>query len=201
MNNIIYINSYTPDKGDKFMCTILKKIKNKSAFELLQYYNIELSPPIDISLLLEQIGISVISKDFTEIENTSGYDRGSILGAAISKDEDLAIFYRKQDTYNRKIFTVAHELGHCCLHSDSLKISHVEFRTTNTYKDIREQEVNIFAGELLIPEIVLMPIYNKYILPSLKELSKIFCVSTNVMAARLEYLNLSYFKDISITEE
>ena len=202
MNNIIYINSYTPDKGDKkFMCTILKKIKNKSAFELLQHYNIELTPPIDISLLLEQIGISVISKDFAEIEDISGYDRGAILGAAISKDEDLAIFYRKQDTYNRKIFTVAHELGHCCLHSDSLKISHIEFRTTNTYKDIREQEVNIFAGELLIPETVLMPIYNKYILPSLKELSKIFCVSTNVMAARLEYLNLSYFKDISITEE
>lgn len=201
MNNIIYINCYTPDKRDKLMCTILKKIKNKSAFELLQYYNIELSPPIDISLLLEQIGISVISKDFTEIEDVGGYDRGSILGAAISKDEDLAIFYRKQDTYNRKIFTVAHELGHCCLHSDSLKISHVEFRTINTYKDIREQEVNIFAGELLIPEIVLMPIYNKYILPSLKELSKIFCVSTNVMAARLDYLNLSYFKDISITEE
>lgn len=199
MNNIIQFR--TCDKGNIHMCTILKKIKNKSAYELLLEYNIILTPPIDISLLLEQIGISVISKDFTEIENIGGYDRGSILGAAISKDEDLAIFYRKQDTYNRKIFTVAHELGHCCMHSDSLKISHIEFRTTDTYEDIREREVNIFAGELLIPELVLMPIYNKYILPSLKELSKTFCVSTNVMAARLDYLNLSYFKDTGINEE
>lgn len=183
------------------MCTILKNIKNKTAYELLQENNIALTPPIDISLLLEQIGISVISKDFTEVENIGGYERGSILGAAISKDEDLAIFYRKQDTYNRKIFTVAHELGHCCMHSDSLRISHIELRTTDTYNDVREREVNIFAGELLIPEIVLMPIYKEYILPSLRDLSKRFCVSTNVMAARLDYLNLNYFKDIDINEE
>ena len=200
MNNIIYF--YTPlNVGDIHMCTILKNIKNKTAYELLQENNIALTPPIDISLLLEQIGISVISKDFTEVENIGGYERGSILGAAISKDEDLAIFYRKQDTYNRKIFTVAHELGHCCMHSDSLRISHIELRTTDTYNDVREREVNIFAGELLIPEIVLMPIYKEYILPSLRDLSKRFCVSTNVMAARLDYLNLNYFKDIDINEE
>ncbi len=201
MSNIINFYSSFLDKGGVHMCTILKKIKNKSAFELLQEYNINLSPPIDISLLLELIGISVISKDFTEIENIGKYDRGIILGAAISRGEDLAIFYRKQDTYNRKIFTVAHELGHCCMHSDSLKISHIEFRTINTYSDNREREVNIFAGELLIPEVVLMPIYKKYLLPSLKGLSKTFGVSTNVMAARLDYLGLSYFKDVYITDE
>lgn len=200
MNNIIYFSREKHNlkySGEFIMCTILQNIKNKTPLELLNEYRIELTPPIDISLLLEQIGISVISRDFTIDEDLGGYERGSILGAAISKGDDLAIFYRKNDTYNRKVFTVAHELGHCCKHADDFKISHVEFRTTNTYKDVRERDVNIFAGELLIPKCVLMPIYNKYILPSLKDLSETFCVSTNVMAARLDYLRLNYFKDIN----
>lgn len=204
MNNIIYFTDVKKRfliQGDDIMCSILQKIKNKTPMELLNEYRIDLVPPIDISLLLEQIGISVISKDFTDVENIGNYPHGSILGAAISKGDDLAIFYRKNDTYNRKIFTVAHELGHCCLHTDDLKISHIEFRTVDTYKDKRERDVNIFAGQLLIPKHVLIPIYNKYILPSLKDLSEIFCVSTNVMAARLDYLRLNYFKDTKISEE
>ncbi len=183
------------------MCTILEKIKNKSALELLKEYNIELKPPINISLLLDKIGISVISKDFSQVEKESNCEPGSILGAAFSKGNDLAIFYRKFDTYNRKIFTIAHELGHCCKHSENLKISHVELRTNMDTYDDHEKEANIFAGELLIPEQLLIEKYNEFIIPSLKTLSTIFGVSTNVMAARLDYLNLDYYKDVNISEE
>ena len=201
MNNIRYFHTYVWDKGGVRMCAILEKIKNKNAYELLQEYNIELKPPINISLLLDKIGISVIAKDFSEVEDNVGYDRGSILGAAISKGNSLAIFYRKFDTYNRKMFTVAHELGHCCKHSEDLKISHIELRTTENVLDNHEVEANIFAGELLIPEPLLMQKYNDFIIPSLKTLSIIFGVSTNVMSARLDYLNLDYFKDVVISEE
>lgn len=195
-NNIIefYI---TKDKVI-YMCTILRKIQNKTALELLEEYGIELKPPIDVSTLLEKIGISVIAKDFSEVEKNSGVAFGTILGAAMSKNDNLAIFYKKTDTYNRKIFTIAHELGHCCKHAENLKISHIELRTDMINE--HETEANIFAGELLIPEKVLMPIYKKFIIPSLSALSEIFCVSTNVMAARLEYLGLDYFKDTDISE-
>lgn len=187
--------------GGDFMCTILEKIKGKTPLELLNEYNIALTPPIDISLLLDNIGISVISKDFTYIEQQYGYGHGSILGAAFSNGDDLAIFYKKSDTYNRKIFTIAHELGHCCKHAESLKISHIELRTSCNTENPHEIEANIFAGELLIPKPLLMEKYNEFIIPSLKTLSIIFGVSTNVMAARLDYLNLDYFKDIKISEE
>lgn len=206
MNNIIMF-SLTNNKrkiitsGGDYMCTILEKIKDKKPMDLLKEYDIPLEPPIDISSLLDRIGISVIAKDFTEMEERSKLEYGTILGAAFSKDDNLAIFYRKSDTYNRKIFTIAHELGHCCKHSENLKISHIELRTANRTLDVHEKEANIFAGELLIPETILMKNYNEFIIPSLKTLSIIFGVSTNVMAARLDYLNLDYYKDIIISEE
>lgn len=201
MNNIINYNSTYKRYGGDHMCTILEKIKNKTPNDLLTEYRIDLTPPINISLLLEKIGISVISKDFSEAEDSVGYDRGSILGAAISNGDNLAIFYRKQDTYSRKIFTVAHELGHCCKHSENLKISHIELRTTDTIFDEHEIEANIFAGELLMPKKILLEKYKQFIIPSLQTLSTIFGVSTNVMAARLDYLHLDYYKDTSLSEE
>lgn len=197
-NNIIRF--YTTKDRVRLMCAILEKIQNKTALELLEEYSIELKPPIDISTLLERIGISVIAKDFTKVEKKSGIPTGTILGAAISKEDDLAIFYKNTDTYNRKIFTIAHELGHCCKHAENLKISHIELRTDIEKFNEHEKEANIFAGELLIPEIVLRPYYDKLLVPSLDALSKIFCVSANVMAARLDYLGLDYIVDTDIDE-
>lgn len=204
MNNIIDFTKVKQKKtnyGGDNMCNILEKIKNKNAIDLLKEYSIKLEPPIDIASLLDKIGISVIAKDFSDIEKQSGCKPGSILGAAISKGDNLAIFYRKADTYNRKIFTIAHELGHCCKHSKNLKISHVELRTTIDIHDSHEIEANIFAGELLIPEELLMEKYKEFIIPSLNALSLIFRVSSNVMAARLDYLGLEYLKDVKVSEE
>lgn len=204
MNNIICYTALIhkrTNRGDDFMCAILEKINGKSALELLNEYNIALEPPIDISSLVDRIGISLIAKDFSIIERQSGCEIGSILGAAISNGNNLAIFYRKLDTYNRKIFTIAHELGHCCKHSENLKISHVEFRTSNSFSDKHEIEANIFAGELLIPHQILMDTYYSFIIPSLKTLSEIFGVSANVMSARMDFLGLDYYKDADISEE
>ena len=47
-----------------------EKIKNKTPYELLTEYDIPLKAPIDISSLLEKIGISTIANDFTEVEKS-----------------------------------------------------------------------------------------------------------------------------------
>lgn len=186
--------------GD-FMCEILKKLNGKTASELLKEYNIPLSPPIDISLLLSRIGISEIPSDFTEIENILNYRPGDILGIIYAKNNKLGIFYRETDSINRKRFTMAHEIAHCCLHSNSLEERHIELRNANTEYDEKEMDANIFAGELLIPRDVLIGIHRQFLVaPPLSTLSKIFCVSTNVMAARLDYLNMPYIKDTTINE-
>lgn len=181
------------------MCKILKKLQGKSAQQILEENYVSLSPPIDLYLLLERLHISALGEDFSVIENAVGYEQGEILGAAISKGDWLTIFYRKGDSENRKRFVIAHELGHCALHTETLKAEHIELRKNSNSEDYREKSANIFAGELLIPEKSLREIYGRLFNPSLAVLAQIFKVSTNVMAARLDHLALPYFKDTYYT--
>ncbi len=186
------------------MCAILEKIRNKSPYQLFDEYNISMMPPINISLLLDKIGISVIAKDFSDIEEMAGSKPGSVLGAAFSNNDNLTIFYKKSDSLHRKKFTIAHELAHCCLDCPQNESSHIEFRL-EPFINMSEEELqkerraNIFAGQLLIPKDLLLSYYDKMIIPSLTELAKIFEVSSSVMAARLDYLKKAYYKD-SVTE-
>lgn len=192
-------------RGDKVMCTILKKLRDKTPYDLLKEYEISSTPPIDISKLMDNMGISTIAKDFTEIEKDTGVQIGSVLGAAFSNKDNLAIFYKKSDSLHRKKFTIAHELAHCCLHCPTDESSHIEFRLEPFAINLPEEELekerqaNIFAGQLLIPKDALLKHYEQMLIPSLTELAMIFDVSTSVMAARLDYLKMPYYKD-SVTE-
>ena len=182
------------------MCDILRLLKGKSAEQLLEENDIDITkPPIDIKKLVTSLGISVLKKDFSDIEKMAKAPKGSILGAAISEGNNLTIFYQAEATYNRMRFTVAHELAHCCLHSENLEMQHVEFRldVINNSSE-HEKEANIFAGELLIPKKLLDQEYKKFIIPSLTALAKIFEVSETVMAARLDVLQYAYLKDAQI---
>lgn len=205
MSNVIDFRAYILDKGGETMATILEEIRNKKPYELLEKYKISSTPPIDISKLLENIGISTISQDFSEIERIKQVERGSILGAALSSGDDLAIFYNRFDSLHRIKFTISHELAHCCLHCPTNESTHIEYRLylfsgLSPQELKKEKEANIFAGELLIPEKVLKKYYDEMIIPSLSSLSKIFDVSTSVMAARLDYLKMPYYKDRPIDE-
>ena len=165
-------------EGEK-MCVILKRLSGKSAEQLLEENDIDMTkPPIDIKKLVSSLGISVLKRDFSDIEAQANAPKGSILGATISRGNNLTIFYQSDATYNRMRFTVAHELAHCCLHS--------------------KREANIFAGSLLIPEKLLDQEYKKFLVPSLSALAELFEVSGTVMAARLDCLNYSYLKDARI---
>ncbi len=196
----LYIFSKEQKKGCGIMCKILRDIQGKSPEELLSIYGIVNEPPINIDKLVSNIGISVIPMDFSIIEKQVDINSGSILGAAIAQADNLNIFYRKNNTENRRRFTIAHELAHCCLHTNNLIDHHVEFRESDTFNKKEEREANIFAGKLLIPETALYNICNQLLVPSLDALTKIFKVSSTVMVARLEYLKMPYLKDIEINE-
>lgn len=196
MGIIVYMIHKKKD-GDG-MNEILKELKGKNAEDLLAKIDTT-KPPVDIKKLVETLGISVRKKDFGDIEKLAKAREGTILGAAISKGNNLTVFYSDKATYNRMRFTVAHEIAHCCLHSDDLEVKHVELRTDADNE--HEQEANRFAGELLIPKKLLDKEYEKFIIPSLKTLAEIFDVSVNVMAARLDYLGYSYMKDAQLEKE
>ena len=197
--NILQFSMYERERSD-FMCKILKELQGKSAKALLNEYNILTEPPIDIDILLNNIGISVISVDFSKIESQVGIEKGSILGATVSEGENLSIFYRTDATENRRRFTIAHELAHCCLHTDHLIDHHIEFRANSKFLSGKEYDANVFAGALLIPEEALKTVYKQLLVPSLDTLSRIFKVSTTVMVARLDYLNMPYLEDSGVNE-
>ena len=187
-------------KEDGIMCEVLKNMRNKSAMDLLKENGISLTPPINISLLLQRLGIKEVAADFSDIEKILQYDSGEILGMTFAQEKQVGIFYRSSDSINRRRFTMAHEIAHCCLHTDTLTDKHIELRSSKTQNDPREYNANVFAGELLIPESSLKMIYEQLLVPSLSGLSEIFQVSTNVMAKRLDYLKMPYMKDEEISE-
>ena len=112
--------------GSDRMCTVLKKIRNKSAIELLEEYGLDKTVPIDIEQLLRAIGISAIGKDFSELEKRLDKPKGSILGMLLSSGNNAAIFYRKDDSYNRRRFTIANELARATNHLDNEMIEYLE---------------------------------------------------------------------------
>lgn len=199
-NKILNFNFYLRRKGGYNMCKILKNIQGRTADELLEIYAISYEPPIDIDKLVFNVGISIIPMDFSLIEQKANVPKGYILGATISQNDTVNILYRENNTENRRRFTIAHEIAHCCLHTDNLIDHHIELRDSYKSNSGKEYEANIFAGELLIPEKSLHNVYTRLIVPSLDALAKIFNVSSTVMVARLDYLKLPYFKDVEINE-
>lgn len=123
---------------------------------------------------------------------------------AIFKSDDgkYKIYINSSDTPNRQRFTLAHELGHYYLHKNTLeelngmidKQSPYLFRSTDIYdqlttdKRIMEEEANLFAAELLMPEEKVRKIWKHN--DDVKELAKFFWVSLSAMSFRLENLDL-----------
>ena len=182
------------------MCEILKKLQGKTAEQLLIEYGMQNDIPMDIEKLLRKIGIEVLPAPFEDIEEEIGLEKGDILGATLINDEAVTIFYRKEFYENRRKFIIAHELAHCCLHADSSKATHIQLRRESEENSLLEGEASVFAGQLLIPEKHLKAEHDKFIVPSLRALAEIFEVSTSVMGARMDYLNMPYYKDVQLSE-
>ncbi|HRH45286.1 MAG TPA: ImmA/IrrE family metallo-endopeptidase [Pyrinomonadaceae bacterium] len=156
------------------------------------------SPYVRIEDIVKNIGIELIEEDAND----------DIAGFLIKNyDEKTAIIgVNKNHKPNRRRFTIAHELGHFFLHnyegvhfdgkhSGSQMFLRDEKSTKGT--DIEEREANLFAAELLMPEILLQKDIAKineiYFIdedPKLKKLASDYRVSTQALTFRLA--NLGY---------
>jgi Zn-dependent peptidase ImmA (M78 family) len=124
-------------------------------------------------------------------------------GVLVVENGKGSIGYNPKDSYVRRRFTVAHELGHYVLHSNSnhLFVDNfflIKFRANNIYtKDEywQEQEANAFAAALLMPE----EFVNKELIDKnisnidegdfIEKLARKFEVSIPAMSFRLANLN------------
>lgn len=191
----------------KLMCKKIRELNGLTAEEILLLYGDD-SYPVDIEKILDRLGIKHDAYDFSDVEQqipSVVEKRGNILGAVTILNDDVNILYSKNSTSNRMRFTLAHELAHCCLHAESLENKgHVEFRFDGALMSYKEKAANVFAGKLLIPESALMKLYKSLIVPASDVIAREFGVSTTVMEARMEYLNLDFYsprKNANTSEE
>lgn len=125
------------DKRGKIVAENARKILSSSKF------NIKEDEPIrDICGLLEKAGIKIFTKEFNS---------DSFFGLSL-KEEDCgpAITVNSWDriSVERRIFSVAHELGHLLMHFNSETYNVDETDENET----EEKEADQFAGYFLMPE-------------------------------------------------
>lgn len=180
--------------GD-IMCMKLNELAGKKPLDILKEVNV-FSIPIDLDLILDKLGVIKIASSFSDLERALEKKPGSISGLVLFNEQDVGIYYKNDDDLEKKRFTIAHELGHCCLHENLLKDDYIEMLCDEEQViNKEEKEANDFASELLIPEEQLRIIHSRLILPSLNKLSEVFEVPKTLMIQRLTELKMTYYDD------
>jgi Zn-dependent peptidase ImmA (M78 family) len=141
-------------------------------------------PPVSPREIAETYGLGVEEVYFKD----SHKQVAGFIDFAASK-----IYVNADDPYNRKTFTIAHELGHFILHRDYFK-AHPEAyavllrRPMSAAGNALEKEANLFAGHLLVPRQFLDRFYK---IATVQELADLFAVSSDVIRIRLQQEHLA----------
>ncbi|MEP7104135.1 MAG: ImmA/IrrE family metallo-endopeptidase [Candidatus Dojkabacteria bacterium] len=139
----------------------------------------KVSTPIDVYRVAEKLGLKVQTGDISK-DNVS---------AIFQKDESRVIVQR-MDPQVRKNFSIAHEIGHFVLHKD--KDQEVYYRDDAMNLDVAskkdEQEANVFAAALLMPEFFVKRLWNQF--PDVLIIADAFKVSQVGAYFRLKNLGL-----------
>ncbi|MCL2562883.1 MAG: ImmA/IrrE family metallo-endopeptidase [Oscillospiraceae bacterium] len=168
-----------------------KKAYREIVENLLQN-NGQYSPPINVSAIANDLGITVLEETMPQ-GDVSGF-------IAKRPDGKICIYVNKDEHLNRQRFTIAHELAHYYLHykdksvDQSGVLDFVEYRNGIYTEEStgKESEANAFAAELLVPYYALEALWQAgYTDPA--ELANKFVVSTEMMIYRLK----NCFKDLN----
>ncbi len=149
------------------------------ALRVLEAYNIT-RPVVNVAEIAKGEGIEI-----KEITMPQGYE-----GVAGFHDKDKKVIYLDvSDHPARKLFTVAHELGHIFLEHKNYNVLFRIPKKDSKYPT-EESEANSFASHLLMPEFMLREYMKKYELSKLdyKVMADIFGVPLSSMRFTLEYL-------------
>jgi len=127
--------------------------KYSSAADLLSYLNLnhqfEISAPIDVDKIAFLLNFQVILDSSLE-------EDGVIGKISFNDGKPLVRINPIQNSYTpRRRFTLAHEIGHFCLHSNQNFPEFIDSQQTmsrtESYWNPIESEANNFAAQLLIP--------------------------------------------------
>ena len=151
-----------------------------------------LSLPIKIEDIAKGRGLKVIA-----------YPLGDDVSGLLAIQNGIAtISYNANESRVRRRFTIAHELGHYELHkekSDLFVDKQFIYRSTNSNNTVvnqeMEKEANYFASAILMPTDLLRKQLDKMNIDlasedGIKELAKLFEVSSTAMSVRISNLGL-----------
>lgn len=136
-------------------------------------------PVVDAVAIAERNGIQV-----KEIEMPTSYEDV----AGFYNEKEKTIYVAKDDKPTRKLFTVAHELGHALLEHKNYSVLLRIPNERTSYTRV-EKEANAFASHLLMPNFMLKEYLEKYHFTgsNYKEMADIFGVPIKAMKVQLEY--------------
>lgn len=169
--------------------TVRKSFAIETARNILEANNIHIAP---VDLLKIANSLNVIVESFRLPGGIEG------LSCKVSEDSYVVVINNTIRSNDRRIFTLAHELGHIALnhhHSIAPSFDATIFHTRNLclYSNPRiEREANIFASEIIMPVNMIIQSYLAGI-KSIKQLSRLFFVSEEAMKIKLKEIGLIKF--------
>lgn len=110
------------------------------------------APPVDVDTIAELLGILVSDAPKFAIE-----DINTIGKITLEKNEPARVWINPMENsyLPRRRFTLAHEIGHFCMHRSTNQTTFVDTKSTmnrsESYWNRSESEANNFAAELLMP--------------------------------------------------
>ena len=135
---------------------------------LLSKHGMERMIPIHLGNLCRSLGIKICHSEATHID-----------GTLFIRGDRKIILVSTALPYERRRFTIAHELGHYVLgHQAAFSLDSPE-----AWTPWEEQAANAFAAELLMPKTALQSIRHQH---DTRQLAQIFGVSPLAMQIRLE---------------
>jgi Zn-dependent peptidase ImmA (M78 family) len=165
---------------------ILDVIKDPKQLKIYNQY--ASSTPFDVISFAQDLGIEVLESD--QLEKTT---RGYIKEFSNNK---VVICVNKNNYFNRKRFTIAHELGHYFLHRGKLKNTIIEaedYQDNAMYHDEtlnqEEKEANNFGATILMPKEQFIKLWNMDNYP-VEMMAKDFLVSELAIYTRAKFLGL-----------
>lgn len=159
-------------------------MENKSLAQLRDKYNClileELTGvyPVPVGKICSSLGIEANYLPLSE----------DISGRIYRSNNKYFIEANCRHGINRRRFTVAHELGHYCLHKDFLDSSGMILERSARSFVIRDKEIEAdnFAGELIMPQVHFLRMFNE--VKNIGSLSQYFLVSRLAIEMRIKTL-------------
>lgn len=168
---------------------MIKRYKEIQQIAQEQFEKAEGKVPVPVVQIAHNVGLEIYDTDMRKVGNSFPS------GILTTMEGKWVIILNNQDSWTRKRFTIAHEIGHFLLHRGKKFIDHFSagetFYRGNEQDEKLEREANFFAANLLMPGTELKKIW-----PSCDDpvaAAEIFDVSEVSMTFRLK--NLKLIKD------